>query len=512
MMKKYMTRMVALLLALLMVLGLAGCGGSGDDEPSGTGAIKEEMIIGTNDDIVVLDPCQTVSSRDLEFMMCTHNTLIKQDEENLGTFYGDLCESFEQVSDVEWKFKLRQGVKFHNGEELKASDVLFTFDRAKDSSYTSDNVSWIKSFVADDDYNLTMTLTEPVQDILYYISYLTLSIVNEKACTEDPTNGPAVGTGPFMMKEHISNDHTTIVRFDDYFGEAPKTKCITWKIIPEASARMVALQAGEIDFVLNPARIELSTVEGDSKLQLFTAESEQCEYLVFNVSRAPWNDERVRQAFAYAIDKQAVLTVAEEGFGVVANTFFSPGFGRTEDVNKYEKDLDKAKDLLKQAGFDESNPLEFTAYTSMEYKTLQAQVIQDNLKQIGVTMHIETMEHPALKQLFKTAEFDVSFTNWSNDACGPDSNSRPLFYTGNGSNRSHTSDPWIDAQIDKAAVEQDKAAREQQYVELQQYIIDKAPIIPLYFPNVYVPAGAGVQNFEANTSQVHRYAYAYVVE
>lgn len=510
-MKKYATRVLAMILALVMVVGLVGCGGK-DDTPSGTGTIKEELIIGTNDDIVVLDPCQTVSTRDLEFMLCTHSLLIKQDPENPGTFIGDLCESFEQVSDVVWKFKLRQGVKFHNGEELKANDVLFTFERAKDSSYTSDHVSWIESFVADDDYNLTMTLNAPVQDILYCISQNTLAIVNEKACTEDPDMGPAVGTGPFELKEHIAGDHTTIVRFDDYFGEAPKSKYITWKIIPEASARMVALQAGEIDLLLNPARIELSTVESDSKLQLFTGESDQCEYLVFNVSRAPWNDERVRQAIAYAIKKEEVLLVAEEGYGVVANTFFGPGFGRTDDVNKYETDLDKAKDLLKQAGFDESNPLEFTAYTSMEYKTLQAQVIQDNLKQIGVTMHIETMEHPALKQLFKTAEFDVSFTNWANENSGPDTNSRPLFYTGNGSNRSHTSDAWIDAQIDKAAVEQDLAAREQMYVELQQYIIDKANIIPLYFPNVYVPARAGVQNFEPNASQVHRYAYTYVVE
>ena len=474
--------------------------------------VKKEIKIGTNDDIVVLDPSQTVSNPDLMLFTATHNTLIKQDENNLGTFVGDLCESFEQVSDNVWKFHLRKGVKFHNGEELKANDVLFTFDRAKESSYTSDNVEWIESLVADDDYNLTMTLSQPAQDILFYISYMTLSIVNEKACTEDPVNGPSIGTGPFMLKEHVSNDHTTIVRFDDYFGELPKTEIITWKIIPEASARMIALQAGEIDFVINPAKIELASIEDDKDLQVFTTESEQCEYLVFNTTREPWSDERVRQAFAYAIKRDEVMLVAEEGFGVLAGTFFSPGFGRYNEAFTYTYNPEKAKELLKEAGFDEKNPLSFTAYTSMEYKTLQAQVIQANLKAIGVDMKIETMEHPALKKLFKSAEYDVSFTNWSNDSMGPDFNSRPLFYTGNGSNRSHISDSYIDELIDKAAVEHDKAKREEMYKDLQIYINEKSPIIPLYFPNIYIPASVNVRNFAANASNVHRFAYAYVVE
>lgn len=504
-MKHNSQTLIFLLLAMLLIFGSVVSAMAQE-------SVKKEIKIGTNDDVVVLDPCQTVSTPDQMLFATTHSTLIRQDENNLGTFVGDLCESFEQISDNVWQFHLRKGVKFHNGEELKASDVLFTFDRAKESSYTSDNVAWIETLTADDDYNLTMTLTQPAQDILFYISHLSLSIVNEKACTEDPVNGPSIGTGPFLLKEHISTEHTTVVRFDDYFGEKPKTEIITWKIIPEASARMIALQAGEIDFVINPAKIELATIEDDKNIQIFTSDGDQCEYLVFNTTREPWSDERVRQAFAYAIKRDEVMLVAEEGFGKLAGTFFSPGFGRYNEAFTYTYNPEKAKELLKEAGFDEKNPLSFTAYTSMEYKTLQAQVIQANLKAIGVDMKIETMDHPALKQLFKSADFDVSFTNWANLAMGPDTNSRPLFYTGNGSNRSHISDSYIDELIDKAAVEQDTAKREEMYKDLQIYITEKSPIIPLYFPNVYVPANANVRNFTPSASNVHRFAYAYVVE
>lgn len=502
-------RILALLMALVMALGmLTACGDKGGSDDDG---IKDEMVIGTDENVTTLDPAGSNSRPNHVLYWMTHEALLINNLD--GTFSGQAAESYEQVSPTQWKFVLRKGVKFHNGEELKASDVKFTLERAAESSFTSDKVSWITSIETPDEYTVIINLSEPVQDILCFLSDRTLSIVNEKAVTEDPEEGPGVGCGPYKLREWVLNDHTTLDLFEDYYGEKPKSKVITLRIIPEAAARLIALSTHEIDICLFPARIDLDTIRNNEELQLFEMEGSTMHYVTFNTTRAPFNDANVRKAVAYAIDRAKVIEIAEEGLATPAYTFFSAGFGQYSGVEHYDTNLEQAKQLLAAAGYSESNKLTFTMQVSGDVKLLQAQAIQMGLNATGmVDARIESMELTALKDLFKKAEYDMSLYNWANGASGPDTNVRPILSSGSGSNRSHYANAEMDALMDKALVEMDAAKREQMYQDLQTSIINDLPIMPLYYDRVFVGADANVQNFTPDNQECHDFSRTYVVE
>lgn len=505
---KNFKRLATLVLALIMALSLVACGGkSAGGDSSGA---KEELIIGTDENVTTLDPQGSNSRPNIQLFALTHNTLVKDNGD--GEVVADLAESFEKTGDLEWTFHLRQGVKFHNGEELKASDVAFTLTRALDSSYTADYVEHIEKTEAVGDYDVVITLKDDCQDILFFLKNKTLSIMNEKAVTEDPDKGPIIGTGPFSLREWEMNDHTTVDRFDDFWGEPAPSKTITFRIIPEASARIISLQTGEIDVCEYPAAIDLPTVSGNTDLKLFETAGDTMNYVTFNTTRAPFDNADVRRAVAYAINRAKVIEVAEEGNATEAYTFFSPGYAMSEDVEHYDYNVEKAKELLAGAGYNESNPLKITMVCSGDTKLLQAQAIQQCLKDVGVEMSIESLELTALKDLFKAADYDISLYNWANESLGPDTNCRPILGSGSGSNRSHFADAHFDELIDKGLVEADDAARIAIYAEAQQYAIEQLPIMPLYYQNVYVPATANLMGFTPNASECHDFSTAYVAE
>ncbi|MBQ1770601.1 MAG: ABC transporter substrate-binding protein [Clostridia bacterium] len=532
---KELKKIAAIAMALAFVLSvLAGCSGktSTTSEPAAPAAaasgtvemvgsseaaaaevtedtkFKKEIIIASDEAVNTMDPAGSTSVANLIIFWMSHSTLIDIDPLT-GEITCDLCESYEQKSDVLYEFKLRQGVKFHNGEELTADDVKFTFERARESTYISDRTEWIKEITVVDPYTVQIELTAPAQDMLFHFSYSALSIVNRKAVEEDPDFGTKIGTGPYVITDFEFNNYTILDRFEDYFGEKPHTERFNIKVMPEAATRLVALQTGDVDICVDPAAIELDHILNDPNLQLISGNSETTQYLALNVTKDIFKDQKVRQAIAYGIDKESVLAVAVEGHGTVCKTFFSSGWGQATDLEGYTYDPDKAKALLAEAGV---TGLEFTLYACDEVKKLAAQVIQDNLKDIGITVHVEEIERSALKPLMVEGNFDAALYNWANDSAGPDNNVRPILRTGVGGNRSHFSDPYIDDLMDKAMVEGDPDQRLAMYHEIQEYVLDQAPIIPLYYEINYVAAKKGLANFKCDPSACHRYAYCYIVE
>ena len=388
---KQMKKIVALILCLAMVLSVVACGGS-KQEPAapasepGVDAVaagaqettetiettadtkfKENVIIGLEEDLTLLDPQQSNGTTNLMIRWMTHSTLVDLDLVN-GGFLPDLAESWEQTSDTVWVFHLNPNATFQNGDPVKASDVVYTLNRARESSFTSDKVEWIKESRATDDHTVEVELTEPVQDILYYLAYATLSVLDEAAVEADPEKGPNIGSGPYELTDWSYGDHTTLTRYENYWGELPKTKVFTFRIMPEASTRLIALQTGEIDVCMDPAAIELSYIIDDPNLTLLSKASEKTQYITLNVTKAPFDNELVRKAIAYAVNRDDIVAVAVEGRGTVTNTFFSEGFGCYSDVNIYSYDPAKAKELLAEAGYPDG--LSITISVSGEEKKL----------------------------------------------------------------------------------------------------------------------------------------------
>ena len=224
-------RLLALLACLAVLCAcLAGCGGkdsggtskdpapaSGGNEggASGSGGYKD-IVVGLPEDITNLDLQESNATANLMLNQCIHNRLISLNYD--GTFACDLAESYEQVSATVWQFNLRKGVKFHNGSEMTADDVLFTYERARSSGAANDKVEMIAAVNKIDDYTVQFELTDQISDILYYIAYPTLGILNKAAVEADPVNGPTIGAGPYVFDSWSAGDSVKCHTFEDYWG------------------------------------------------------------------------------------------------------------------------------------------------------------------------------------------------------------------------------------------------------------------------------------------------------
>ncbi len=286
--KRMYGKLAALALAGAMVL--SGCGQSGGNSGTSTADSKAEtsassgaetssekkpesigrtdIISANSSDIRSMDPQVGVDSPSATLNFHIYNGLIKIDDNREPV--GDLAESFEIVDDTKYKFKLRKGVKFHNGDELKASDVKFSLERAKTMPKAMSNASAIDHVSVDGDYEVTIHLSNPCPAFLYILNDTSMKILSEKAVTEaGDTYGEApIGTGPFMFKEWVPNDHWTLVRFDDYFDGPATATSITTRIIPEGSARTIALETGEIDVILAVDPVDAVNIENCKDLVL----------------------------------------------------------------------------------------------------------------------------------------------------------------------------------------------------------------------------------------------------
>ena len=303
--KRMYGKLTALALAGAMVL--SGCGQSGGNSGTSTADSKAEtsassgaetssekkpesigrtdIISANSSDIRSMDPQVGVDSPSATLNFHIYNGLIKIDDNREPV--GDLAESFEIVDDTKYKFKLRKGVKFHNGDELKASDVKFSLERAKEMPRVKQYVEQIDSITVEDDHNLTLHLAEPYAPLLAALSHTGTSIVPEAAVTAqgDAFWENPIGTGPMQFVEWVPNDHYSLKRFDDYFKGPGKTTSLTLRIMPEGGARTIALETGEIDMSISVDATDVQNVKANKELMALEKTSVSVEYLAMNCEK-----------------------------------------------------------------------------------------------------------------------------------------------------------------------------------------------------------------------------------
>ena len=512
-------KILAVLLALAMVMAFAACGQKeavveGDSETEvdlSTATFQKEIVIGCYDSAATMDCSGSTGISHLAICDMVFDGLVKFDENK--QVVGECAEKIEWLDDnMTIQFTLRQGMQFHGGYgEVKASDVKYSVQHAIDKAYVATYYSYVEEVEVISDYVVQFHLSAPAQDLLPELTLSCFGIMSEKACTEDEDSGYLIGCGPYYVETFELGNYTEVVRFDDYYGELPKTERFNFKVMSEASARLVALQTGEIDFCMAPAAAELANIEADPNLKLYSGTGVTLQYLALNLKNEKWADKRLRQAVAYAINRDDVIVVAAEGNGTPAYTVLpSTCFGYVgDDVNPYTYDKDKANALLKEAG-QEGYEVNIQAYTSV--KVLQAQALQANLNAAGFNASVEQIEYIALYQQMKAATHDAVLWNWAGGSLCPDNVFRPMFHSNGGSNRSKTDDETVNNLIDTAMPTIGDANREPIYKELQENLMSNAGLIPLYFDNVYVACKASVQGFVLNEADIHNFAAVYIVE
>ncbi|MFZ0610623.1 MAG: ABC transporter substrate-binding protein [Desulfobacterales bacterium] len=402
-----------------------------DAAPGGT------LIWGRGGDSVSLDLAQATDGESIKAGIQMLENLVIFDKQSMDVV-PQLAESWKVSDDgLTWTFKLRKGVKFHDGEPFNAQAVYDSFARVIDPNhplhqygkwvYLSLSLGPVKQIKIIDDYTIALVTEKPYAPLLNNLALWLCPILSPKAMAEykDQIGQHPVGTGPFTFSKWVRDDQIVMEKNPDYWGDKAKVDRIILKSIPEPSARLMALQSGAVDIAddLDPDSIRL--VEANAELAVMKRPSVNVGYLALNTEKPYLKDARVRRAIAHAIDKNTLIEAIFQGLAIPAKNPFPPSIWSYNDaIEPYGYDPAMAKKLLKEAGFDFTRELELwampvsRAYMPEPVKT--AELIQAYLAAVGVKAKIVRMDWGTYLKKTSNGEHDMCMLGWLGGNADPD--------------------------------------------------------------------------------------------
>ncbi len=532
-MRKYGRKVMALFLTVTMAFSMAACGGKKEsaekenttaaadskdengEEATEATSYKDTVIWGQGADVTSMDPHQGKETPSVEVTCNIFDTLTTINSAT-NEIEPQIAESWEQKDDKTYVFKIRQGIKFHDGSDLTAEDVKFSLERAIASAAVSYVVDFIDTVEVNDDYTVTITIKEPYAPILRNLAVPFAAIV-PKAVVEKDEEGfktNPVGSGPYKFVEWKQGDSVKLEAFDDYYAGAPKTKYLEMKVIPEAAQRTIALETGEIDLAYDIIANDLDKVKDNPDLQLFEAPSLSCYYITMNMNKKPFDDERVREAINLAIDRQLLVDTIINGAGEPADAIIAPDVFGYSSPGAYEYDPEKAKELLAEAGYADGFSTSIWVNDNQERKEA-CEAIQAMLAEIGIDCQIEVMEFGSFIEKTSSGEHDMAYFGWTTSTMDADYTYYSLEHSsqqGAAGNRSFLDDPEVDKLIEEGRGSTDEDKRKEIYADLAVKLKDINNNAPIYYNNVVVGASNKVDGFVIDPIGYHKLDTVVVAE
>ena len=474
------------LLLFVVVMGVAGYLKFSADDVKAQELKKNKISIAMKADPKTLDPQKSIDTMSNKSITLIYDTLLDLDE-NLN-LKPNLAESWERLDDCNVVFHLKKGVKFHNGEELKAEDVKFTLERAASSPQTLYLFKPITKVTVIDDYTVQVTTDKPFGALLNNLAAVQGGIVSKKAVLkygDDYVNHP-VETGQYKLKEWLPGNRIVFEGFKDVYQGAPNFEELTYLTIPEVSNRMIALETGEVDVAFDIGIMDKETIENSNNLELVEVESPALLYLGFDQTNPIYQNKKLREAIAYAIDNQTFVDVVFRGSAVAGDSPLpkaSPAYNR--NVKKYNQDIEKAKKLLAEAGYPNGLDIELWCMDDGS-RVDMCVIIQDQLKKIGINVEIKIFEFGAYVSKTALPNKELYFLSWNSSGDG-DVALYPLFHSsqhGAPGNRSFYSNKEVDKLLDKARVSVDEEERRSLYKEVQNILQEDLAIYTLAYPKI----------------------------
>ena len=493
--------------------GSATEGGTAATPPPAEATYKDTLVYLLDDKVSVCDPFNTgsmVSQIGKVFHM-VYDTLIDY------TIEGNLepCLATEWSANEDYTvltFKLREGVKFHNGEPFTSDDVRFTIEKGRDcpGAPIYDRVKHIVDIETPDDYTIIMTLDAPNYDFFSECSNIVgFVICNREACEADPDNGPMVGTGPYAITEFVSSESITYERNEDYFGEKPITRCWIQRYVAEETARYLMFESGEADFVVvNAANIPRFIDNPNYTMSSFVVNN--CGYIALNCQKAPLDDINFRLAVAYAVNDEEIVQLAFGGFAAAHDTGAMWGWSaayKATDIEKRTQDLELAKEYLAKSSYD-GRTIEVAA--SMPHTKKIAAVVMAELQAIGINAAVYECDGPTLtaKTLWGQNELDIVANSQVFTTLGKSINSA---VTANNSNKAYFINEECEELVAKADVTPDGPEREALYHRIQEILYEEVPYVTTAHNALYEATKPGTGGARYFSSAYVDYSMAYVM-
>ena len=377
-------------------------------------ARANELTVGVAQDFDSLDPDYMTAAGTKEVLFNVFEGLVKptSDGEIVPAVASDVQKSDDGLT---YTFTLRDGVTFHNGDPVEMEDVMYSIDRRRngeDAAAQLEALSVIANMESDDT-TLTITLSEPSNEFLAFL--MNAYII---PADYDQQETAPVGTGPYKFVSRSVQDNLVLERYDGYWGEGGSIDKVTFKVLEKAEALITGLQGGALDLVAHLSSDQ--TMQLDEKdFAIAEGSMNLVQALYLNNAEAPFDDVRVRQALCYAIDKQVVIDLAFDGYGIPLGTSMFPSFSKYYDeslTDYYTQDLEKAKELLAEAGYEDGFDMTITVPSNYTPHVNTATVLVELLREVGINASVEPIDwNTWLDEVYGQRKFQSTVTGLTSD-------------------------------------------------------------------------------------------------
>ncbi len=450
-------------------------------------ANKKDLIIVTGTDITTLDPVISTSGNDPNVHFTIFDNLLYRDAS--GKLQPMLATEYKSVDDTTWQFKLRDGVKFHNGDPLTSADVKFSIERTYDpntkGSAVASTFATIASVETPDPMTVVFKTKAPDPLLPARLAFYGGQIVPAKyfqAQGPEGFNKAPIGAGPFKFVEWVKDDRVVLDAHKEYWGGAPNVDRVTFKPRPETAARVSELVSGQADIALNIPPDQIDQINKAGKTRVETTLYAGLYVLAVNSKQPIFAKPEVKQALAYGIDRQTIIDTIWRGQGIVPSGMINKGsFAFDEKLPPLAYDANKVKDLLKQAGYNNEEIVIETTQGYVANDRQMAEAIVQGWKALGINAKAEIIEISVRAQKNK----DKSFKGlWWSDPTDTLADPAGMIWRLIGPGGSQ--DYWRDARWDQLGTEAnatlDQEKRKKDYDEMNQIFLKNFPWIPVLQP------------------------------
>ena len=488
-MKKFL-----MVLAVILMAGMVlGCSRERQPERS-----RDRLVIAWQQDFNILSPFDSSATPDITVAYALYDSLFDMDLQ--GNLFPTGAERWEISPDgLEYTFYIRRGMTFHDGSPVTARDVVYSGNRLRDSPFRQRVGVLMDRAELIDDYTMKFILHQRAAQFMFELAFY-FAIYPENAGERwgDNFGRHPIASGPYQLVSREAGRGVILQAYDGYWGPAPPIKEVEFRVIPDATTALIALENGEVDLCQYIAAASYPLVRRNPNLGMVSTPFPRVLNLAMNMQMHPFQDNvHLRQAIAHAINKDFLVEIGLEGHGRPAVTFLQDiNFGYPPGIVNYARnfDLARARELMVEAGYPNGAGLPAIRMSTIDMFRMQSEAIQAQLREIGVNIEIEMVELSAWMSMMASGTLWMGLMSWNTglDGAGPSG----LLSTGSASNQAVYSNPEVDRLFTISAAELDARRRSDIFLELYRAVLDDMPYVSIYFVDT---VSCGRNDLDMNT-------------